>query len=86
MGSKTFNPTKSYYLPNDNLSIEMVRDALPEAIIKTDRNGDWDRKAIIHHRDVEAVLVSKKGARPTHYSKVHFSDKGLHTVPTPDPN
>lgn len=86
-GSEIYNPTKSYYLPKNSLTIEAIRKGLSFARISITTAGDWQKTAIIYHPDVTGYLVSTNSntSKPTHYSKVHFSDRGIHTVPTPKP-
>lgn len=80
-GSAIYAPGKSYYDSDDTLPIDSVIECLPSIDISTTRKGDWDKKGVIHHAGVVGHWVSKKGAGETEYSTVHFSDKGLHTVP-----
>lgn len=80
-GSPIYDPGKSYYDSDDTLPVDKVIECLPSIDINITSKGDWGMKGVIHHAGAVGHWVSKKGTGETEYSMVHFSNKGLHTVP-----
>ena len=84
-GSKLYQEGKSYYLREAPLHIGNVRDSLQasSAEVKFTNSGNWAKKVKIYHPDVSCWDVTASGEKTeVHSSMVHFSNKGLHTVPT----
>ena len=81
-GTSIYNPSKSYYDSKDILPIEKVRELLPDIEFRPTRKGDWAKKGIIYHPGIVGHWVSENGSGDTEYSTVHFSDSGIHIVPT----
>lgn len=84
-GSKLYQEGKSYYTDDALLSVEQVCTELHprRADIRFTKVGNWTKKVKIYHPDIGCWLVSPRGGKTeVHCSMVHFSNKGLHTVPT----
>jgi len=79
---KNYVSGKGYYDRNDFPSNDTIANALVDAEIKFTRKGDWIKKVKIHHAQNTAHYIDSYGNETTtHYSMVHFSDKGIHLVP-----
>ena len=84
-GSKLYQEGKSYYTDDALLSAERICTELQprHADIRFTKGGNWTKKVKIYHPDIGCWLVSPTGGKTeVHCSMVHFSNKGLHTVPT----
>ena len=84
-GSKLYQEGKSYYTDDALLSVERICTELHprRADIRFTKVGNWTKKVKIYHPDIGCWLVSPTGGKTeVHCSMVHFSNKGLHTVPT----
>ena len=84
-GSKLHQEGKSYYTDDALLSVERICTELHprRADIRFTKVGNWTKKVKIYHPDIGCWLVYPTGDKTeVHCSMVHFSNKGLHTVPT----
>ena len=79
---KDYIEGKGYYDRDDFPTLSTIKQALNDVEIKVTKNGDWIKKVKIHHPQNTAHYVDPYGNESnTHYSMVHFSDKGIHIVP-----
>lgn len=84
-GSKLYQKGKSYYTDDALLSVDRICTELHprRADIRFTKVGNWTKKVKIYHPDIGCWLVFPTGGKTeVHCSMVHFSNKGLHTVPT----
>ncbi|WP_313994059.1 polymorphic toxin type 50 domain-containing protein [uncultured Selenomonas sp.] len=84
-GSKLYQEGKSYYTDDALISAERICTELQSghADIRFTKVGNWTKKVKIYHPDIGCWLVSPTGGKTeVHCSMVHFSNRGLHTVPT----
>ncbi|WP_163531791.1 polymorphic toxin type 50 domain-containing protein [Helicobacter suis] len=83
LDSPNYKQGRSYY--TKALTIEEVREAIAE-ISAINAQKKWNKKLIIHHPNLEGVVlphekIGIQEAVKTNYSKVHFNKRGLHIVP-----
>ena len=73
---------RSYYLSENDIPPSSVIQWMYAGELQLTGKGDWNKKVLIHHLEIAAVVVYRAGEeKATEYSFVHFSNKGLHMVP-----
>lgn len=84
-GDKLYNEAnkKSYYLNDLDIPISEVLKWIKNGKVQQTKKGEWNKRILISHPDVCAILVNDKTGEETKtfFSTVHTSNKGIHIVP-----
>lgn len=82
-GTKTFNPSKSYYNDASDIPIEKVRKWMMDGELALNKDkSSWLKKIRIRHKGVIGILARIDGTKlPTESGMIHVGDKGIHLLP-----